>query len=107
MKKTDPFKNQKLSAYEKAVDASVERGEWKPVTDATRLAEVKAGLARLRDERAAARGGARPGAGRKPKDTRPVSLRLTPAAREKLEKLAKREPGGMSGVVNRLIAAAK
>ena len=107
MKKTDPLKNQKLSAYEKAVDASVERGEWQPVTDAARLAEITEGLARLRDERAAKRGGARPGAGRKPKDTLPVSLRLTPEAREKLKKLAKGRPGGMSGVVNRLIAAAR
>ncbi len=51
---------------------------------------------------AAKQGGARPGAGRKRKDSIKTSLLLTPAARKKLEQLAE-ETGTLSAAANQLI----
>ena len=100
----DPFKNQKLTPYEQSIEDSIDPDAI-PETDPAVLAEVRVAMdraaAKLREKRL--RGGIRAGAGRKPKDTVPTSINLTPDSKAKLKKLAKNQPGGMSGVINRLI----
>lgn len=48
-------------------------------------------------------GGVRSGAGRKPKNSVKTLLSLEPAAREKLEEIAKEKKLSMSAVVNNLL----
>ncbi len=100
--KTDPFKNQKLTRYEQEIEDSIDPRAT-PATDPAILAAARAGLDRLHERRTGSRGGARPGSGRKPKEKITTTLNLSPPAKAKLQQLAKQQPGGMSGVVNRLI----
>ena len=89
-----------LIAEEQALEDSLDATNMVHASAAT-LVAVSKGLKELRERRA--RGGARPGAGRKRKSYVPTMLNLSPKARTNLEKLAATEAGGMSAVVNRLL----
>ncbi len=100
-RKKHRWDNVKLTPSEQAIEDAVDPGIPPSPTDPALLAEARAGLDRLRESRA--RGGARPGSGRKPKDTIPTSINLTPESKAILKKMASKQPGGMSGVINRLL----
>lgn len=93
-----------LTSEEQEIEDSIDTSKMVHASPAT-LAAVRAGLDDLRMRRA--RGGARPGAGRKRKPYVATMLNLSPSARENLERLAANEAGGMSAVVNRLLETAK
>ena len=65
------------------------------------MAEVRAGLAELA---ASLRGGKRAGSGRKPRETRRTMVLLSPAARTRLEELAK-QTGSLSAAVEKAVMA--
>ncbi len=92
-----------LTPEEQEIEDAIDPARIESATPA-QLAEVRAALAELRERR---RGGARPGAGRKPKAYVATMLNLTPEARATLERLAATEAGGMSAVVNRLLTTAR
>ena len=90
-----------LSAYEQAIEDAID--ETAPIQHASpeRLAEVRAGLAALA---VSLRGGKRPGSGRKPRETRRTMVLLSPAARTRLEELAK-QTGSLSSAVEKAVMA--
>ncbi len=90
--------DQKLSPDEESLDKSLGCGEWKGVMTPA----MKEELEQAAENALAERGGARPGAGRPPKDYIKTNLLLSPAARKKLEKL-KKETGSLSEAANVLI----
>jgi hypothetical protein len=92
------WKDMPLTSAEQEIEDSIDPSKLKGSSQA-KLAEVRTGLGELKRRR----GGARPGAGRKPKDYVATMLNLTPEARSRLESLAQGQPGGMSGVVSRLL----
>lgn len=104
-KKPHRWDNVKLTPYEQSIEDAVDLSIPPTPTDPALLTEVKAAMKRAAEARA--HGGARPGSGRKPKDTIPTTINLTPESKAILKKLAKKQPGGMSGAINRLILGAK
>ena len=92
------WKEKPLTPEEKELEDSMDPPVVRSASE-ERLDEVRKGLGDLKRRR----GGARPGAGRKPKEYVATMLNLTPAARRRLESLADGKAGGMSGVVNRLL----
>ena len=88
-----------LSPYEQAIEDAID--ETAPVRQASpeRLAVVRAGLAELATT---LRGGKRPGSGRKPRESRRTMVLLSPAARTRLEELAK-QTGSLSAAVEKAV----
>jgi hypothetical protein len=88
-----------LSPYEQAIEDAID--ETLPIRHASaeQMAEVRAGLAEFATS---LRGGKRPGAGRKPRETRRTMVLLSPAARIRLEELAK-ETGSLSAAVEKAV----
>ena len=96
--KIKDWKDKPLTPDEKEIEDSIDSSKL-PSASKAKLEEVRSGLGDLKRRR----GGARPGAGRKPKDYVATMLNLTPEARSRLESLAEGQQGGMSGVVSRLL----
>lgn len=90
----------KLSAYEQSIEDAVDENAI-PVTDPALLVEARAGLQALAKSM---RGGKRPGAGRKPRQTRRTMVLLSPAARTRLEELAV-QTGSLSSAVEKAVMA--
>ncbi len=99
--KIKDWKDKPLTPAEQEIEDSIDPSALQGASQA-RLDEVRTGMSELKRRR----GGARPGAGRKPKDYVATMLNLTPGARTRLESLAEGQPGGMSGVVSRLLEEA-
>ncbi|MDE1170884.1 MAG: hypothetical protein PW734_06725 [Verrucomicrobium sp.] len=75
----------KLTAEERRIEEEVLRGEWKPASAKSKAALLEAASRKVAEIR---RGGARPGAGRKPKPVDllrvPLSCRVKPTTLRKL-----------------------
>ncbi len=84
-----------LSPEEKEIERMILAGETRRASDKEQARYVAA----------AKRGGARPGAGRKPTGHIPTVLALDPAVRDYLVKEAGGKTRGMSAVVNRVFGA--
>ena len=97
-KKYDPL-SVKLNSYEQSIEDAID--ENAPIQHASpqQLEEVRAGLAKLA---ASLRGGKRPGSGRKPRETCRTMVLLSPAARMRLEELA-RQTGSLSSAVEKAV----
>jgi hypothetical protein len=90
-----------LSPYEQAIEDAID--ETAPIRHASPelMEEVRAGLAEMA---ISLRGGKRPGSGRKPRETRRTMVLLSPAARTRLEELAK-QTGSLSAAVEKAVMA--
>jgi hypothetical protein len=90
-----------LSPYEQSIEDAID--EHAPIQHANPelLVEVRAGLAELATS---LRGGKRPGSGRKRRETRRTMVLLSPAARTRLEELAK-QTGSLSAAVEKAVMA--
>lgn len=89
----------KLTAYEQSIEDAMDENTPIPHASPEVIAEVRAGLAELAKS---LRGGKRPGSGRKPRETRRTMVLLSPAARTRLEELAKSH-GSLSAAVEKAV----
>ncbi len=103
MKKQPRFKTVEevpLSPYEQSIEDATDENNI-PESDPVLLAEARAAMATLASSM---RGGKRAGSGRKPRESRRTVVLLSPAARTRLETLAKTS-GSLSAAAEKAIMA--